>query len=298
MDLDIDVESFFSINLLINACISEVKSFANSFCSLNLSDLSNVSINKDEINKAVQDLETLASKMDRTTELFCLIDESNATLFSTMKVPYVPVFGEESFDFKDLIVAKPDWYSQSEWSQLIIDTAMKMFETQNGEFRYISPTTAREDFGTDEDNPRVLAYNGEKYNGYYHIDCNAFVSIVLNQALGIGSKKANSEDDFKFVAPGDRDWYPLKDDVKQIATGLTLDEALELAQPGDILGSVGDGDTHVQIYVGDGVVIDNGNAVPNAPISLRTKDGHPQTGKKIRHQNGVYTILRVDESYI
>lgn len=303
MDLDIDVEKFFSINLSINACISEVKSFASDFCALNLSDLSdlsNVSINKDEINKAVQDLETLAFKMDRTSEFFCIIDESNANLFATMEVPFMPIFGDESFDFNDLIVDKPDWYFQLDWQQSVIDKALYIYNYLNGENKYINPKKAR-NIGTGEENPRVKAYNGIKHEGYYRIDCNAFVSMVYHQALGIGPEKAYSEDDFKLGAPGDNGWYSLKDEVKVVANGLTLDEALELAQPGDLLGSVpldGGNDTHIQIYIGDGVVIDNANADPNAPISLRTKNGHPETGDVIRHQNDMYTILRIDESYI
>lgn len=182
---------------------------------------------------------------------------------------------------------------QAQWAQMIIEKAMEIYEKYNGDFSYMSPSEAAA-LGI---NPRVLAYNGQMYNGKYQIDCNAFVSIVLNKALGIGVETANSVSDFQFVRPNSStgEWIPVKDNISQIATGLTLDQALALAQPGDILGSVGDGSTHVQIYAGNGVIIDNGGAkVGDGPISLRTKGGHPDTGLSIRHQGGTFTILRVD----
>ena len=182
---------------------------------------------------------------------------------------------------------------QEKWAQMIIEKAMEIYEKYNGDFSYISPSDAE----ALEINPRVLAYNEQKFNGKYRIDCNSFVSIVLHKALGIGVETANSVSDFQFVRPNSNtgEWIPVKDNISQIATGLTLDEALALAQPGDILGSVGDGSTHVQIYLGNNVIIDNGGAnIGDGPISLRTKDGHPDTGLPIRHQGGTFTILRVD----
>ena len=176
----------------------------------------------------------------------------------------------------------------SSTGQKIADYALKMYNEKNGEFRYISPSAA------NANTYRINTYNDTKSEGYLRTDCNGFVGYVLHYALGIGPSRATSISDVKFAAPSSNSWKPTKSKLKVIATGLTLDEALSQAQVGDLLGSNGES-THIQIFIGNGKIIDNGNAKKEKPIGLRCKSTGSGCPKKILHQNDKFTILRVSD---
>ena len=182
--------------------------------------------------------------------------------------------------------------SQAQWGNRIVQMATDLVNNHNKDFCYISPGT--------NDKARINTYNDIKTNGYLQADCNAFVGYVIHHALGIGPEKGTTITNTTVAGPSGNSWSvrgPYSGCVKVIQSGLTLDQALSAASPGDILASVGDGGSHIQIYAGNGVVIDNANAGGGStcghPLTFRTKSGHPSTKYKIMHQGGSYTILRV-----
>ncbi len=171
--------------------------------------------------------------------------------------------------------------------QKIVDYAIETVK-RSGEFRYISPSDA----GADK--MRINTYNGEKTDGYLKTDCNGFVGYVLHNAVGIGPSKAKKASDIKVAKPSKNSWVSNNSRVKVIETGLTLSQALSKAQPGDLLASKGES-THIQIFIGDGVVIDNGaKKTDTKPIMKRcvTKNSKKGCERKILHQNDSFTILR------
>lgn len=169
----------------------------------------------------------------------------------------------------------------SKAGEAIADYARMLYNDRRNEFRYISPSAA----GADE--YRINTYNDVKSNGYLTTDCNGFVGYVIHKSLGIGPKKATKVSQVKFAYPSGNTWKSNESHVKVIAKGLTLSEALESAKVGDLLASNGES-THIQIYIGNGRVIDN--TLKGASIALRGKGA----SKSILHEKDKFTILRVE----
>ena len=132
----------------------------------------------------------------------------------------------------------------------IADYAYNLYKYRNKDFKYISPSAA------NADKYRVNTYNNVKSgDGYLYTDCNGFVSYVIHMSAEIGPKKATSVSQIKFAYPSGSSWKSNHKNVKKIASGLSLSDALEQAVKGDLLASNGES-THIQIYIGNGQVIE------------------------------------------
>ncbi len=87
---------------------------------------------------------------------------------------------------------------------------------------------------------RAMAYNLEKYNGYFLMDCVGFVSMVIHQSIGLDDEPGVRNGNEGFVAPlCNNPWY----------SHCCFEEVSDL-QVGDILAN----GHHVMIYIGDGMV--------------------------------------------
>ena len=104
----------------------------------------------------------------------------------------------------------------------------------------------------------------------------------------IGPKKATSVSQIKFAYPSGSSWKSNHKNVKKIASGLSLSDALEQAVKGDLLASNGES-THIQIYIGNGQVVDNTLSGAGS-LALRGKG----VSRSILHPKDKFTILRVE----
>ena len=164
----------------------------------------------------------------------------------------------------------------------IADYAYNLYKYRNKDFKYIKPSAA----GADK--ARINTYNNVKTDGYLQTDCNGFVGYVIHMSAEIGPTKATSVSQVKFAYPSGNTWKSNHSKVKVIAKNLTLNQALEQAVKGDLLASNGES-THIQIYIGNGQVIDNTLSGVGS-IALRGKGA----SRKILHPNDKFTILRVE----
>lgn len=184
--------------------------------------------------------------------------------------------------------------TQKELGQSIADKALSIYQNNKQDFCYVSPG--------DDDSARIAAYNNQKVNGYLYTDCNAFVGYVAHHAINVGPTTGTGISNTTIAGHSSNgSWYvrsTYEDDFEVVATGLSLDQALASAQPGDLLGSgsaVGN-EWHIQVYIGDGKIIDNANASASdacgSDLAIRSKTG-AGADRQIRHQGASYTIIRV-----
>lgn len=186
-------------------------------------------------------------------------------------VDYEPISEEEQVDEP---VTEELCGTQEELMNKIAQTALDLYYNHGKEFTY-----------TQDNKARANTYNGIKTNGRYGTDCNGFVGYVINRALGYGSDKAtNDRSTFTFFSHGDGNWNSSTDKFTKYAGGLTLSEALATAPVGSLISSYNDGH-HIQVYVGNGQVVDMANKIG---LTLR-----PQSGgsRNILHQNGTFEIF-------
>lgn len=169
--------------------------------------------------------------------------------------------------------------TQQELMNKIAQTALNLYYNHAREFTY-----------TTDNATRANTYNGIKTNGRYGTDCNGFVGYVINRAIGYGSGTASSKDKSTFTffghgsGLGDR-WNSRTDKFTKIAGGLSLSSALESAPIGSLISSYDSDGHHIQVYVGNGQVVDMAN---KKGLTLRTISG---SGYNIRHQDGTFEIF-------
>lgn len=168
--------------------------------------------------------------------------------------------------------------TQSQAAQAIAEFALNVANNHAAETYYVSP----------ESYHRVNAYKGIKTYSVdgkkvFGFDCNGFVSFVVHNSIGIGGESFT-----KFAYPVTSKWVPNGGYFYEVASGLTLDSALSIAQVGDLICSNGDGSTHIQIYVGNEEIVDCAGSYPNA-VQIRGEN----RPRDIRHAKGSFTVLRI-----
>lgn len=103
---------------------------------------------------------------------------------------------------------------------------------------------------------RQKAYNGEKVDGYYQMDCVGWINFAVHQSVGLDTGDKGYSQGFG-VPPGNNTTgfhygFELVEGNEAGGSTISKTKIKETAQPGDILFKNGQ---HVLIYVGDGKVI-------------------------------------------
>ncbi|MDD3048876.1 MAG: M23 family metallopeptidase [Bacilli bacterium] len=138
---------------------------------------------------------------------------------------------------------------------------------------------------------RVNTYNGIKTGAHFLTDCNGFVGLVLKEALGL-TNVGTSKSDVTFFGPSGGQWVPRSHN--NYFTKLTTNGAISPTevdslianggvQPGDIFGFNGGSSTHIIIYVGDGMVVENKGGSCGSVIKKQsfTRTNHYDDGSRI-----------------
>lgn len=197
-------------------------------------------------------------------------------------IPYEPEIYEPIIDTEkvDEPVKVEVCGTQQELMNRIAQTALDLYNNHAREFTYTTNNTTR-----------ANTYNGIKTNGRFGTDCNGFVGYTINRALGYGSDVASSSDKstFTFFGHGSGlgdSWSSRTDKFTKVASGLSLQAALESAPVGSLISNYDSDGHHIQVYVGNGQIVDMAN---KDGLTLRTMNG---TGKRgIRHKDGTFEIF-------
>jgi len=177
--------------------------------------------------------------------------------------------------------------TQQQLMDKIASTALDLYNNRASEFTY-----------TTNNEHRANTYNGIKTNGKFGTDCNGFVGYVINRALGYGSSQATtSNSTFTFFGHGSNSsdpWNPRDSKFQKVSingkTDFSLEAALKSAPVGSIIASHDSTTHHIQVYVGNGQVVDMAN---KKGLTLRTVNG---SGYNIRHQSGTFEIFVPSEN--